>query len=393
MCRFRAKPGITLRNVMKKVYLDYNATTPVLPVVLDAMMPYFGEKFGNPSSPHSFGKEAASALKVAAEQVAELIGSTGNEIIFTSGGWVTNELVLGELTRQNPKKRIISSKIEHSSIYETCKRLKKDGFEITYIDVDRDGLIDVKALDQALDNDVALVSLLLVNNETGTIQDFESIREIVTKYDVPLHYDAVQAAGKMLLDVDRLGASLLSLSSHKIYGPKGAGALYLRSGIKFEPFAGTHDVPAIVGMGAACELAREKLDVYAAHCREVRDYLEQGIIEAFPEATVNGSREQRICNTTNISFPGFSAKNLAEELDRRGIAVSTGAACSVKKDETSRILEAMGIPKLELFGALRFAVGQYTGKVDIDYVIEQIINILKEKNRAMGGSKIIKLDT
>ncbi|MBU8902570.1 MAG: cysteine desulfurase [Victivallales bacterium] len=376
---------------MKKVYLDYNATTPVLPKVLNAMLPFFSEKFGNPASSHSFGREAASALELAAEQVAALIGATANEIIFTRGGSEANNLAISELALKG-KTRIISSKVEHSSTYDTCKRLKKDGFEVTYLDVNRDGLIDAEALEQALDNDVALVSLLLVNNETGTIQDFESIRKVMQKYDVPLHYDAVQAAGKMPLDVDSLGASLLSLSAHKIYGPKGAGALYVRSGIELEAPSGTYDLPGIVGLGAACEIARGKLDVYAAHCTEMRDYLERGIMKACLMATINGCRKQRICNTTNISFSGFSAKNLSEEFDRRGIAVSTGAACNERTNDTSRILEAMNVPKAALYGALRFSVGKYSNKADIDYFIKELIKILQEKNKAMGGSKIIKLD-
>jgi cysteine desulfurase len=375
---------------MKKVYLDYNATTPVLPEVLNVMMPFFSEKFGNPSSSHFFGKEAASALKLAAEQTMDLIGANEGEIIFTSSGSEANNLALTGLAYHSKKKRIISSKIEHSSTYETCRSLQKNGFELTYLDVNRDGLIDVKALDQALGDDVALISLLLVNNETGTIQDFESIREIVKKYDVPLHYDAVQAAGKMQLDVDCLGASLLSLSAHKIYGPKGAGALYLRPGIKLEPTSGTHNVPGIVGLGASCVIAHNKLDVYAEHCRKMRDYLENGIVEAYPAAIVNGSREHRICNTANISFPGFSGRNLSEEFNRRGIAVSTGAACTAK-DEVSRVLEAMKVSKLELFGALRFSVGKDSCKNDIDYVIEQLMEILKEKTEALGGSEIINL--
>jgi cysteine desulfurase len=377
---------------MKKVYLDYNATTPVLPEVLDAMTPFFCEKFGNPSSSHSFGREAASALDLAAGQVAALIGATGNEITFTSGGWAANYLAVNGMALKSGKKRIISSKIEHSSTYETCQSLKKSGFEITYLDINREGLIDVEALDQALDNDVALVSLLLVNNETGTIQDYESIRKIVEKYDVPLHYDAVQAAGKMPLDVDSTGASLLSLSGHKIYGPKGAGALYVRSGIKLETVSGTLDVPSIVGLGVACRIARENLDDYAEHCTKMRDYLERGIMKSCLMATINGSRERRICNTTNISFPGFSGKNLSEEFDQRGIAVSTGAACNESKSDISRVLGAMNVPKAALYGALRFSVGKYSNKDDIDYLIEQLVKILKEKNRAMGGSKIIKLD-
>jgi len=376
---------------MKKVYLDYNATTPLLPKVLDVMTPFFCEKFGNPASIHSFGKEAASALKVAAEQVATLIGANGEEIIFTSGGSEANNIAIYQSLRKG-KKRIISSKVEHSSTFETCERLKKDGFEITYLDVNRKGLIDIEALNQALDNDVALVSLLLVNNETGTIQDFESIRKIIENYDVPLHYDAVQAAGKMPLDVDCLGASLLSLSAHKIYGPKGVGALYARSGTEFEPTSGTYNVPAIVGFGSACAIAAENMKAYIEHCAEMRNYLERGIMKACLMATINGCREHRICNTTNISFPGFSAKNLSEEFDQRGIAVSTGAACNEANNDTSRVLGAMNVPKAALYGALRLSVGKHTDKADIDYVIEQIIKILKEKNKAMGGSKIIKLD-
>ena len=376
---------------MKKVYLDYNATTPVLPEVLDAMIPFFSEKFGNSSSAHYFGRESAAAVKTAAEQVAGLISANSDEIIFTHGGWAANTMAVKDFALKSGKKRIISSKIEHSSTHEACESLKKNGFEVIYLDVNRSGLIDVKALDQALDNDVALVSLLLVNNETGTMQDFESIRKIMEKYDVPLHYDAVQAAGKMPLDVDCLGASMLSLSAHKIYGPKGVGALYVRSGLEISPEQGTLATPEIVGMGKACAIARDGMDIYAEHCSKMRDYLERGIIKACLMSSINGSREHRICNTTNISFPGFSARNLSEELDRRGVAVSTGAACS-KKDESSRVLEAMKVSKTKLLGALRFSVGKYTDKNDIDYVIEQINNIIKEKNRALGGSKIIKLD-
>jgi len=356
------------------------------------MKPFFREKFGNPSSAHAFGREAAAALKLAAEQVAALIAVDSGEIIFTRGGWAANTLALNSLTLKSGKKRIISSKIEHSSTYEECESLKKAGFEVIYLDVNREGLIDLNALERALDNDTALVSLLLVNNETGTIQDFKSIAEIMKKYDVPLHYDAVQAAGKMPLDVDCLGASLLSLSAHKIYGPKGTGALYVRNGLDIEPVRGTLDVPGIVGFGLACAVARDRLDNYAKRCGEMRDYLERGILESCPMAKINGSCGHRICNTANISFSGFSAKNLAEELDRAGIAVSTGAACSTVKDEISRVLEAMKVPKQELFSSLRFSVGQYTNKDDIDYAVEQLTKIIEAKNRALGGSGIIKLD-
>jgi cysteine desulfurase len=356
------------------------------------MKPFFCEKFGNPSSAHYFGKEAAAALEIAAKQVGALIGADGEDIIFTRGGWAANTLVLSSLALKSGKKRIISSKIEHSSTYEACESLKKAGFEVIYLDVNRDGLIEPEALEQALDNDTALVSLLLVNNETGTIQDFKSIAEIIKKYDVPLHYDAVQAGGKMPLDVDCLGTSLLSLSAHKIYGPKGVGALYVRSGIDIEQVRGTLDVPGLVGFGAACALAQERIDEYAKHCGEMRDYLEHGILESCLTAKVNGSCEHRICNTANISFAGFSAQNLAEKLDRAGVAVSTGAACSTGKDETSRVLEAMKVPKQELFSSLRFSVGRYTNKDDIDYAVEQLTKLIKEKNRALGGSGIIKLD-
>ena len=376
---------------MKKVYLDYNATTPVLPEVLNVMMPFFSKKFGNPSSTHSLGREAASAMKNATKHIMHLIAAENGEIIFTSGGSAANKLALTELTCNSKKKRIISSKIEHSSTYETCQDLKKHGFELTYLDVDHDGLIDVEALDQALDDDVALVSLLLVNNETGTIQDFESIREVVKKYKVPLHYDAVQAAGKIPLDVNSLGASLLSLSAHKIYGPKGIGVLYSCPEIALKPLSGTYNIPGIAALGAACEIARGRLDTYMDHCRKMRNYLENGIVKAYPAAIVNGSRERRVCNTANISFPGFSGSNLSKELDRRGIAVSTGAACDTESDEASRVLKAMQVSEQVLFGALRFSVGEKISKNDIDYVIEQLAKILDEKTEALGGSKIINL--
>ncbi len=390
---------------MKKIYLDYNATTPVLPEVLDAMMPFFRDKFGNPASGHFFGLEAASAVKLAAEQIATLIGAAGREIIFTSGGTEANNLAISGFVRgrkEKKKTRVISTQVEHGSVYETCKNLEKDGFGVTYLDVNRDGLIDVEALDQALDNDAALVSLLLVNNETGVIQDFKSIRKVVEKHAVPLHYDAVQALGKMPLDIEQLGASLLSLSAHKIYGPKGAGALYVRSGLTLEPLLfgegltkvlrpGTYNVPGIVGFGAACGIARGKLPAYMEHCGKMRDCLEHGIIAAYPAARVNGSREQRICNTTNISFPGFYANKLLKKLDRRGIAVSTAAACSTGKDEASRVLKAMKVPPLELFGALRFSVGEYSCEADLDYVMEQLVEILREQSETPGDSEIINL--
>ena len=364
----------------------------MLPEVLDVMKPFFCEKFGNPSSAHSFGKEAAAALKSAAKQVAALIGAADGDIIFTRGGWVANTLAVNSLALKSGKKRIISSKIEHSSTYEACESLKKTGFEVIYLDVDCNGLIDLAALEQALDNDTALVSLLLVNNETGNIQDFEGIAEIIKKYDVALHYDAVQAAGKMPLDVDCLEASLLSLSAHKIYGPKGVGALYARPGIEVERPRGTLDVPGIVGFGAACAAACKHLEVYAKHCEEMRDHLERRILENCPMSRINGSCEHRICNTVNISFTGVSAQNLMEKLDLAGVAVSTGAACSTGQGEASRVLEAMQVPKPDVFGSLRFSVGQYTDKDGIDYAVEQIIKILKDKNRALGGSRIINLD-
>jgi cysteine desulfurase len=390
---------------MKKVYLDYNATTPVLPDVLEVMMPFFCEKFGNPSSIHGLGHEAADALNVAAERVAALIGAKAEDIVFTSGGTESNNLAIAGSAyagRKNGRKRIITTRVEHSSSYETCLALEKEGFKIKYLEVDREGLIDPEVLRGELSDDVALVSLLLVNNETGTVQDYESIRKVMEHSKVTLHYDAVQAAGKMPLDVIELGASLLSISSHKIYGPKGAGALYVRSGTPLEPVTfgggqekglrpGTQNVSGVVGLGTACMILRDKLKMYMAHCKLLRDRLENGIIDTYPAAVVNGCRERRICNTTNVSFPGFFAKKLSEELDERGIAVSTGAACSAGKDEVSRVLEAMKVPPLELFGALRFSVGEFTDQDDIEYVIEQLSELIRKNGNVPSGSEIISL--
>jgi cysteine desulfurase len=291
------------------------------------------------------------------------------------------------------KNHIITSQIEHNSTYQTCRTLEKNGFKVTYIGVDQEGLVNLEELDKALqNNNVGIVSLLLVNNETGTVQDFAQIREIINKHKVPLHYDAVQAAGKMTINVNSLQASLLSLSAHKIYGPKGAGALYVKSGINIDSPAGTKNVPAIVGMGAACSQAQKELCDYIQHCRKIRDYLESKIAANFPFTNLNGNYKQRVCNTTNISFSGFSAKNLSEELDRCGIAVSTGAACSEEKDEASRILTAMQLPASKLFGALRFSVGKQTTKEDIDYTIEKLYEIFNKKEKAVGNSKILNLE-
>jgi cysteine desulfurase len=387
---------------MKQVYLDYNATTPVHPEVVAVMLPFFSESFANAASPHKPGRTAEIARMRGTKQLANLINATPDEIVFTGGGTEANNIALLGVAKQaaaKGKKQLITSPVEHSASYETCQHLAETGFDVVFLKVDSRGMIDLDELASAITDETALVSLILANNETGTIQDYAAIKKIVTKKNIPLHYDAVQALGKMPLDMDKMGVDLLSVSAHKIYGPKGIGALFVRRGTGIDPILygggpklrpGTHNIPAIAGFGQACQLASKNLNTYTGHCRGMRDYLEQKILALPTETKVNGNLENRITNTTNISFIGHYAATLSDMLDTRGIAVSTGAACSTK-DSVSRVLNAMGLPALELFGALRFSVGNATTIEDIDYTIEQLAEVLKAAEKTDGGSEIVSL--
>lgn len=387
---------------MKQVYLDYNATTPVRPEVIQVMLPFFNETFANPSSPHKPGRLAEVARMRASRLVSNLINAAPSEIVITSGGTESDNLaILGVATHSAPnnKKQVITTSVEHSASYEACRHLEDIGFEVVYLKVDRTGMIDPAELDATISERTALVSIILANNETGTIQDFPTIKKIMDKHDVPLHYDAVQALGKIPLDVEELGVDLMSISSHKVFGPKSVGALYVRrdtgissimfgGGPKLRP--GTGDPAAVSGFGQACKVAREKLGETMRECSQIRDYFEEKVSALPYETKINGNIDHRVCNTSNISFIGQYASTLSEMFDERGIAVSTGAACSTK-DSKSRVLTAMGLPPLELYGALRFSFSADTTKDDIDYTIEQLSEILRSTTKDSSGSEIISL--
>lgn len=387
---------------MRQVYLDYNATTPVRPEVVQAMLPLFNETFANPASPHKPGRLAEVARIRGSRQISNLINAAPSEIIITSGGTESDNLaIIGAANHAvaKNKKQIITTSVEHSASYESCRHLEATGFDVFYLKVDRSGMIDLDELKSTISDQTALVSIILANNETGTIQDYQAIKKIMDRHDVPLHYDAVQALGKMPLDVEELGVDLMSMSSHKIFGPKSIGALYVRRNTGMAPIMfgggpklrpGTGDPAAITGFGQSCKIAGDKLDETMRKCSEVRDYFEEKI-KALPyETKFNGNLDSRVCNTSNVSFIGQYASTLSEMFDERGIAVSTGAACSTK-DSKSRVLTAMGLPPLELYGALRFSFSADTTKDDIDYTIKQLSEILKSTTNSGSESKILSL--
>jgi cysteine desulfurase len=335
------------------IYLDYNATTPVLPEVLDAMMPYFTTEWGNPSSTYKFGYRIKSAIEKAREQVAELIGAHPMEIIFTSCATESNNAAIHAALRANPSKRhIVTSAVEHSSVLNYCKALEKDGFRVTYLPVDREGLLKVGDFENAITDDTAIVSLMWANNETGVLFPVKDIAEICHSHGVLYHCDAVQAAGKVDINLRNILINYLSLTGHKFHAPKGVGALYIRRKTPMSPFihgghqernlrGGTESVPLIVGVGKAAELARHRLPVFDRKVRPLRDSLEEGILERVLDTELNGHATQRLSNTANISFDGIESEALLILLDKEGICASSGSACLADSDEPSHVIRAM----------------------------------------------------
>jgi len=365
-------------------YLDYNSTTPVSKDVLDEMIPYFNQMYGNPSSTHTYGQKAIRAVDMARVRIAKFLGSKPDEIIFTGSGTESDNLAISGVL--NTKKHIITSSIEHSAVYNSCKELEKNGFKVTYLPVDNNCRISIDDLENAITEDTALISIMLTNNETGVIQDIKRVAEVAEKNRITLHTDAVQAAGKMKFSVDGLGVDLLTISGHKIYGPKGIGALYVRRGLKLHPMifgggqekkirAGTENVPGIVGLGKACEIAGENIERNIEYLSRQRDALEQGILKNVSFAKVNGGLAERGSNTTNISFPGIESETMIVKLDLNGIAVSSGSACGATSRETSRVLTAMGLSALDLFSVIRFSVGLGTTDEDIERTVQTISKI------------------
>jgi cysteine desulfurase len=379
---------------MMRVYLDFNATTPVESAVLDAMLPYFGADFANASSIHGPGQRARSAVETAREQVAALIGAKPQEIVFTSGGTESdNHAIFGIAAvaqpilamRKTPSTapHVISSVIEHEAVLNACQALEKQGTAVTYLPVDRSGLVDPAAIRDAIRPETALITIMHANNELGTVQPLHKIGRIAAEADVPFHTDAVQSAGKISIDVDTLGVDLLSLSAHKIYGPKGVGALYIRTGTPIQQLLygghhqrgfrpGTENVAAIVGFGKAAEIARQSLAADAQRVADLRDLLEQELLHRIPDCSVNASGAPRTPNTTNLTFAGIEGEALLIALDLKGLAVSTGAACSSGAVEPSHVLTAIGLSADQARASLRFSLGRHTTAAEVEFALQAV---------------------
>jgi cysteine desulfurase len=370
---------------MKRVYLDHNATTPVEQEVLEAMLPFLSADFGNAASIHSFGQRARAAVETAREPVAALIGARPQEIIFTSGGTESdNHAIFGIVEAAGGHdKHVITTPIEHEAVLNTCQALEKQGISVTYLSVDREGRIDLEALRRAISRETVLVTIMHANNELGTVQPLEEIGRIAAEADVYFHTDAVQSAGKLPIDVRSMGVDLLSLSGHKLYAPKGIGALYIKSGTRlrqllygghhqrgFRP--GTENVAGIVGLGKAAEMAPRSLAEDAKRVSALRDKLEQGLLAGVPDSSVNGGRAPRMANTTNLLFHGVEGEALVIALDLKGLACSTGAACSSGAVEPSHVLTAIGLPPEEARASLRFSLGRHTTSEDIDFALQAV---------------------
>jgi cysteine desulfurase len=371
---------------MNRVYLDHNATTPVDPEVLDAMLPYFSGDYGNASSIHTFGQKARSAVESAREHVAGLIGARPKEIVFTSGGTeADNHAIFGIAEAAGVGAHIITTAIEHEAVLNTCQALEKRGVSVNYLPVDRDGQINPSAVreDLKLHPETALISVMQANNELGTVQPLEEIGRIAAEADVYFHADAVQSAGKIPIDVNALNLDLLSLSGHKLYAPKGIGALYIRGGTRLRQFLygghhqrgfrpGTENVAGIVGLGKAAQIATASLAADANRVAALRDTLEQSLLRSVPDSRVNGAGAPRTPNTTNITFPGIEGEALVIALDLKGLASSTGAACSSGAVEPSHVLTAIGLPADQARASLRFSLGRHSTAADIDFALRTI---------------------
>jgi cysteine desulfurase len=381
---------------MRKVYLDHSATTPVRKEVLEAMVPYLSEVYGNASSVHAFGREARVAVENARETIANLIGANPNQLYFTSGGTEADNLALFGTVRAKEKKgkHIITSVIEHHAVLDSAYELENRGYDVTYIPVDSDGIINVDDVKEAIREDTILVSIMLANNEIGTIQPIKEISKITKGKGIILHTDAVQAAGSMHLDVDDLGVDLMTISAHKFYGPKGVGALYVRKGARPKPLffggsqekkvrPGTESVANIVGMAKAFELAVSEMDETNQRIKRLRDKLIKGVEDNISEVVLNGHREKRLPNNANISFLYIEGESLILSLDAKGVAVSSGSACTSGSLDPSHVLMSMGMDHQQAHGSLRMTLGRSTTEEDIDYVLEVLPEIV-DRLRAMS---------
>jgi len=374
---------------MKRIFLDHAATTPADPRVVEAMLPYFSDSFGNPSSIHSLGLETRTAVAEAREKVASLIGAASDEIIFTSGGTEADNLAIKGVALANAHKgkHIVTTRIEHHAVEESCRYLEKQGIKVTHVAVDHDGLVDPREVERAVTPETILISVMHANNEVGTIQPIAEISRVARSRGIYFHTDAVQTVGHIPAKVDDLGVDLLAISAHKLYGPKGVGVLYVRKGTRIVPFmhgggqerglrATTENVPGIVGFGKAAEIAQAEMDAESKHVTRLRDKLIKGLLERIPQVRLNGHPTQRLPNNVNISVASVEGESLAVSLDLEGIAVSTGSACSSEAMEPSHVLTAMGVPVELARGSLRFSLGKKNTDEEIDRVLEAFPRIV-----------------
>jgi cysteine desulfurase len=371
------------------IYLDNAASTPVHEKVIEVMIPYFKEQYGNPSSIHKYGRLASTAIQTARKRIASLINAESNEILITSGGTESNNTALYGIAHHNKGKHIITSAIEHDAILEPCKRLEEEGFSITYLPVDKYGLVNPEDVEKEISSDTCLVSIMFANNEVGTLQPIKEIGKITQEKKISFHTDAVQAIGKIPIDVKELGVDLLSVSSHKINGPKGVGALYIRKGVRIDPLilgggqenglrSGTENVASIVGFGMACELAKDNMKQNYEHFRKLGMNLVSEVLKEISHTKLNGHPEKRIPNNIHFTFLGVNGEDLIIKLDENKIAASTGSACSVKVQKASHVLKAMGFSHEQITGSLRLTIGITNTEEEINETVQILKKVVKE---------------
>ncbi len=384
-----------MSNDKKIIYLDNNATTAVDPLVFDAMKPFLTEMYANPSSIHTFGGQVGKYIEEARGSVASLLGADSKEIIFTSCGTESDSSAIYSALHLCPKKKkIVVSKVEHPAILTLGQELVRRGYKVEEAPVDSHGRIDMERLEELIDDDTAIVSIMWANNETGNIYPVERIAKIAKKHGALFHTDAVQAVGKIDINLAESDIDMLSVSGHKLHAPKGVGALYVKRGVRFRPFlagghqersrrAGTENVPGIVALGKACELAREYMKYENTHIRDLRDKLEKALLSNIPSTKVNGDIENRLPNTTNISFKFIEGESILILLDRLGVCVLSGSACTTGSLEPSHVLRAMGVPYTAAHGAIRFSFSRYNTEAEVDFIIKHMPPII-ERLRAIS---------
>jgi cysteine desulfurase len=373
---------------MATIYVDNNATTQVAPEVLEAMLPYFSQFYGNPSSMHSFGGSVGTRISEARQQVAALLGAQPEEIIFTSCGTESDSTAIWAALRSNPdKKHVVTSRVEHPAVKNLCESLAKSGYRVTFVPVDSKGRLDMDAFHHSLTTDTAIVSLMWANNETGVIFPIEQISTELRQRGIVFHSDAVQVVGKIPIDLSQAGPDMLSLSGHKLHAPKGIGALYVRKGTKFAPFligghqeqgrrGGTENTAGIIGLGAACTLAAAHLEEENTRVKAIRDKLEKKLLEAIPNSTVNGDVDHRLPNTTSVGFEFVEGEAILLMMDQVGICASSGSACTSGSLEPSHVLRAMGVPFTSAHGTIRFSLCIYNTEEQIDFIAAHLPPII-----------------